>query len=121
MYAAFYLQKIPYKSLSVAEMYKKRKYLESCIWKRRHFSPLFISFNGLLVTEVEYMMKRLSSLLATNWRQTYYQTYGYVRIRVSITMVRAIRRCIQGSQVPASRIIVHKPQWEDGSILYLYH
>ena len=99
---------------------KKRMYLEACLQQRRHFSPFFASVDGLLGVEETAALKRLSSRLATKWKQSYSKTCGYVKIRIAITLVHATHRCIQGSRVPAHRISVQRPQWEDGAGLNLF-
>ena len=88
-------------------------YLEACLQKSRHFSPFVASVDGLLGVDAMETLKRLASLLATKWNQPYLKTCGYVKSRIAITLVRATHRCIQGSRVPAHRIRVQRPQWED--------
>ena len=70
--------------------------------------------------EATATLKRISSRLATKWRQPYSKTCGYVKSRVAITLVRATHRCLRGSQVPAHQISVQRPQWEDGAGLNLF-
>ena len=95
-------------------------YLEAFLQQRRHFSPFVVSVDGLLVVEATETLKRLSSRLSTNWKQYYSKTCGYVKIRISITLVRATHRCIRVSRVPAHWISVQWPQWEDGAGLNLF-
>ena len=61
--------------------------------------------NGLLGVEAVATLNRLDSFLATNWKQPYSKTCGYVKSRISITLVRATHRCIQGSQVPVLKAV----------------
>ena len=63
MDAASCLQKMPEKSLGVSERDKKRKYLDSCLQQRHHFSPFVVSINGILGTEAEAKLKCLDSRL----------------------------------------------------------
>ena len=81
-------------------------YLEACLQQRRHFSPFVASVDGLLGVEATANLKRIASRLATKWRQPYSKTFGYVKSRVAITLVRATHRCLRGSWVPAYRISV---------------
>ena len=90
-------------------------YLEACLQQRRHFSPFVASVDRLLGEEATATLKRVSSRLATKWRQPYSKMCGYVKSRVAITLVRATHRCLRGSWVPAHRISVQRPQWEDGT------
>ena len=89
--------------------------MEACFQKRRHFSPFVASVDGLLGVEAMATLKRLASSLSTKWKQSYSKTCGYVKSRIAIILVRATHRCIRGSRVPAHRISVKRPQWEDGA------
>ena len=118
--ALSYLKKALEKSLHNAERDQKKMYLEACLQQRRHFSPFVASVDGLLGVEATATLKRISSCLATKWRKPYSKTCGYVKSRVAITLVRATHRCLRGSRVPAHRISVQKPQWDDGARLNLF-
>ena len=95
-------------------------YLEACLQQRQHFPPFVSSVEGLLGVEATATLKRISSRLATKWKHSYSKTCGYVNSRIAITLVSATHRCIQGSWVPAHRISVQRPQWEDGAGLDLF-
>ena len=118
--ALTYQSKAPEKCLHEAEKGKKKMYLEACLHQRQHFSPVVASVDELLVVEATANLKRIASRLATKWKQPYSKTCGYVKSRVAITLVRATRRCIQGSWVTANWISVQRPQWEDGAGLNLF-
>ena len=92
-----------------AERGGERMYLEACLKQRRHFSPLLSSLDGLLGVEATATLKRLASCLATKWKQSYSKMYGYVKIRIAITLVCDTHHCIRGSRVPAYRISVQRP------------
>ena len=109
--AKFYWGRTPEKCLEEAEKGKKKMYLEACLQQCRHFSPFVASVDGLLGVEATATLKRIPSPLASKWKQPYSQKCGYV----AITMVRATHRCIRGSRVPAHRISLQRPQWEDGA------
>ena len=95
-------------------------YLEACLQQRRHFSPFVASVDRLLGVEATAALKRIASRLDTKWKQPYSKMCGYVKSRVAITLVRATQRCLRGSRVPAHRISVQQPQWEDGAGLNLF-
>ena len=118
--AKLHMKKDPERSLQEAEMGKKRMSLETCLQQRRHFYPFVAPVDGMLWEEATATLKRLDSRLSTKWKQPYSKTCGYVKSRIVITLVRATHRCIQGSQVPAHRISVKRPQWEDGAGLNLF-
>ena len=76
------------------EYEEKSKYLDAFLQQQQHFSPFFVSVDGLIGNKAEYTLKRLTSLLAIKWRQTYAMTCSYVLIGVTIKTVRAAHLCI---------------------------
>ena len=74
----------------------------------------------MLGVEATASLKVIASHLATKWEQSYSKTCGYVKSRIAINLVRATHRCIRGYQVPAHRIIVQRPQLEDGAGINLF-
>ena len=74
----------------------------------------------MLVTEVEATLKRLASHVATKWQKPYSLTYGYVRSRVTIIIVRDTCRCIRVYQVMEIRIGIQISQWGYSTGLQLY-
>ena len=112
--------KTPEKCLQEAERGKKWMYLEACLHQRRNFSPFVNSVDGLLGVEATATLKRLASRLATTWWQPYSKTYGYVKSRFAITLVRATHHCLRVSRVPAHRISVHRIEWEDRAGMNLF-
>ena len=112
--------KTPKKCLQEAKRGKNWMYLEECLKQRRHFSPFFALMDGMLGVESMATLKRLASCLATKWKQPYSKTCGYIKSRITISLVRATHCYILGSRVLAHRISVQRPQWEDGSGLNLF-
>ena len=113
-------KKDPEKCLHEAERGGKKMYLEACLQQRRHFSPSVASVDGLLWLEATATLKRLASCLATRWKQSYSKACGYIKSRIAITLLRATHLYIRGSRVPAHRISVQRPQWEDAAGLNLF-
>ena len=95
-------------------------YLEHCLQQSRHFSPFAAFIDGLLGVEATATLKRIASRLASKWRQSYSKTSGSVKGRIAITLVRATHRCIVGTRVPAHKISVQIPKWEDGAGLAFF-
>ena len=95
-------------------------YLEACLQQRRHFSPFVASVDGLLGVEAKSTLESLVSRLATKWKQYYSKTCGYVKIRITITLVHATHSCIRVSWLPSHRISVQRPQWADGAGLNIF-
>ena len=112
--AKYHMAKALEKCLHDAERGKRRMYLEACLQQRRHFSSFVSSVHGLMGVEATSNLKRSAIRLSTKWKQPYSETCGYVKSRIAIDLVRAIHHCIRGSRVPAHRISVQRPQWEDG-------
>ena len=98
----------------------KYEYRDSCIYQPCNVSPLMVSVEGLVGTESEDTLKRLSSRLSSKWWQPYSHTCGYFHSRVAITMGWVTHCCIRRSQVTVGRISVQRPQWVDGSGLNIY-
>ena len=90
--AKSYLAKNPEKCLQEVEKAKKKIYLDAFLQQRRYLYPFIASVDGILGVEATDTLKRIASLLATNWRQPYSWTCGYNNSRISITLVRATHR-----------------------------
>ena len=118
--AKYYWEKTPERCLEEAERGKKKMYLEDFLHQRQHFSPFVASVDGLLRVEATATLRRIASRLASKWKQPYSKTCGYVKSRIAITLVQATHRCIRGSRVPAHKISVQRPLWEDGAGLALF-
>ena len=63
--------KDPEKCLHEAERGGNKMYLQACLQQRRYFSPFVASVDGLMGVEATATLKRLSSRLATKWKQSY--------------------------------------------------
>ena len=98
---------------------KKRKYLQSCLEQRRHFTPFVASTDGLLDREASALLKRLALKLSDKWQRPYSVVAGYLNARMSVSIVRATHSCLRGSRVPSSRMSKFLPQFEDGAGLGL--
>jgi hypothetical protein len=118
--AKSYCKRDPAKVLESQEKEKKRKYLEACLERRRHFTPFVCSADGMLGREAKTFAKRLAAKLANKWEKSYSQVCGYVNARLSIAIVRATHLCMRGSRVPVHKISIRYPQWEDGAGLSLF-
>jgi len=108
----------PAKVLEKHEKDKKDKYLQACLDRRRQFTPLVFSVDGMRGKEAEAAGKRLASLLAAKWKRPYSDVCAFVRSRLAMALVRATSLCIRGARDPTSHS--PRPQWESGSGLRLY-
>ena len=94
--AKSHLAKTPEKYLHEAERANMNMYLEACLQQHPHFYPFVASINGLLGVEATDTLKMIASCFETKWQQPYSRTCGYVKSRISITLVPATHRCIRG-------------------------
>ena len=94
--AISYQSKNPKKCMETSDQDKKKNCLHACLNKRWHFIPFVTTVDGLFGVEAEATLKRIASRLATNQKDPYSCTYGYVKIVLSINLVRATHRCIWG-------------------------
>jgi hypothetical protein len=108
----------PTKVLKRHEKEKKKKYLAPCVARRRHFTPLVFSVDGLQGPEASAASKCLASKLSKKWGRSYSEVVGYVRSRLSIALVRAASRCLRVDRSPSLR--APTVPWESGSGLGLY-
>ena len=66
---------------------EKRKYLQACQNRRATFTPLCVSVDGMLGSEAEFFVKRLSDFLAARWERPYSVVMGWVRAHLSFVIV----------------------------------
>ena len=96
--ARSYLARSPRDVLCSAEGEKKRKYMQACQNRRATFTPLCVSVDGMLGSEAEFFVKRLSDFLAARWERPYSVVMGWVRARLSFAILRAALLCVCGSR-----------------------
>lgn len=108
----------PVKILRRHETEKKTKYGAACEARRKHFTPLVFSVDGLQGVEAKAASQRLASLLSTKWSRTYSEVCGYVRSRLSVALARSASRCLRADRRPIIRLPVSP--WASGSGLALY-
>jgi hypothetical protein len=110
--------KPPKKVLAIQEKEKKDKYVEPCLARRRQFTPLVFSVDGLRGAEADAATKKLASLLAAKWKRTYSEVCGFVRSRLAITLVRTTSLCLRSARDPTPR--ASHAVWDSGAGLALY-
>ena len=108
----------PAKILRRQETEKKNRYSAACAARRKHFTPLVFSADGMQGVEAKAASQRLASLLATKWSRSYSEVCGYVRSRLSVALVRSASRCLRTDRRPADRRPISP--WASGSGLALY-
>ncbi len=108
----------PHKILAKHEKEKKEKYVDACLARRRTFTPLVFSVDGLRGTEASAATKKLASRLSAKWMRAYSEVCGFVRSRLAITLVRTTSQCLRGARDPTAR--ASHATWETGAGLALY-
>ena len=108
----------PSKVLLRQEKEKKDKYGALCLARRRTFTPLVFSVDGLMGKEATAASKRLASSLAAKWKRSYSEVCGFIRSRLSIALIRSSSRCLRADCNPIHRL--HSPIWDTGTGLSLY-
>jgi hypothetical protein len=91
------------KVLERAAKAKKAKYLDACLERRRSFTPLVYSVDGMACKEARAWEKRVASLIASKMDRSYSEMVGFVRARMSLAIVRMNTHLLRGSRVPFNR------------------
>ena len=102
----------PHSCLLSHERRKKRKYVDLCTARKRSFTPLAFSVDGLMGDETIAAMRRLVVHLALKWNLPYSKVVGYTRARLSLALVRASSRCFRAERNPIWRS--QDPYWRGG-------
>ena len=117
--APSYRGRDPAKVLATAEKEKKDKHLDGCLERRRHFTPLVLSVDGMRANEATAATKRLAVLLSKKWKRQYSELCSFIRSRLAIALARSTSRCLRGSRDPTAR--ANSPFWDGGVGLTLYN
>ena len=107
------------KVLAKHEREKKSQYLQPCLQQRRHFTPFICSVDGILAKEASAMMKRLGRLISAKWDMPLSQVMSFIKIKLSIAILRAAHHCIRGSRIPAKAMSIGHTAFKDGAGLML--
>ena len=87
--AGSYLCMTPEKALVKSEKEKKDLYLQACLERRRTFTPMVYSADGIPGAEALAAQKRLAVLLSYKLKQEYSKMCGFVRARMSLAIMRS--------------------------------
>ena len=85
--AGSYLCMTPEKALAKAEKEKKDLYLHACLVRRRNFTPMLYSADGIPGAEALAAQNRLYALLRYKLKREYSEMYGFVQARKSLAIV----------------------------------
>ena len=67
--------------------------------RRRSFTPLVYSVDGMACKEARSFEKRIVSLLADKWERAYSEMVGYVRGQMAMSILRSNNVCLRGARV----------------------
>ncbi|KAL7528270.1 hypothetical protein ACHAXR_002356 [Thalassiosira sp. AJA248-18] len=67
---------------------KKENYLDACIERRRSFTLLVYSVDGMACSEAKAFKKRIASFLSGEHGRPYSEMVGFVRQRISLAVIR---------------------------------
>ena len=118
LYVGSYLRQTSAKALETAEKEKIYKYLQPCLERRRSFTPMVYSIDGIPGTEVVASQQRLASLLSNKPKPEYSEMCGFVRVHMSIVIVRSKTLLLRGAR-DKEAYIPHRPNLEDVSVMAL--
>ena len=97
--ASSYLSQTSKKVLERTAKVKKDKYLQLCLDRRRSFTPVVYSVDGMACKEAKAFEKRIACLLAEKWDCPYSELVGYVRGRMGMALIRSNTVLLRGTRV----------------------
>ncbi len=93
---------------------KKAKHRQACVERRADFTPFICSTDGVVHREGEHFLKRLAARLSGKWQKPYSEVMTFVRVRISLSMLRATVHCVRGSRKKLRALY-----FEDGAVMPL--
>ena len=78
---------------------KKLQYLQSCAERRHSFMPLIYSVDGMAGREAQSFEKRITHILTEKWERHYSELRGFVRGRMSLSVVRSNSLLLRGTRM----------------------
>jgi hypothetical protein len=103
----------PEKVLKKCEKDKKDKHLRPCLQRRRDFTPLVYSVDGMAGRETKQAERQLARALAGKWGREYSEMVAYVRTRMALAVVRSNSLLVRGSRVRRAR----RPMIDEGAAM----
>ena len=116
--AGSYLCMTPEKSLAKSYKENKDMYLQACLERRRIFTPMVYSADGIPRSEALYTQKMLATLLSYKLKQEYSEMCGFLRARMSLAIVRSNSLLLRGPRDKGARIR-QQPELTDGAVMSL--
>ena len=82
---------------------KKDKYEAACLDRRRDFTPLVYSVDGMASKDARTAERRIAWLLAKKWSRTYSDMACFIRTRMSLAIVRSNTLLLRGDRTTPLR------------------
>ena len=90
---------------------KKMKHRQACVKRRADFMPFIVATDGVIQREGQHSLKRLATRLAVKWSKPYSEVMHFIRMRLSISTLRATVHCIQEARQKLTGL-----HFEDGQL-----
>jgi hypothetical protein len=94
----------PLRVLKSQEAAKRTKYQATCTSRRESFHPFVASADGMLAPEATKILQHLAHHIAEKQQRPYCTMMKHLRLRISITLVRAVHHCIRASRAKRLRV-----------------
>jgi hypothetical protein len=91
------------KVLEAAARKKKVKYEEACLERRRDFTPMLYSVDGMAEKHTRAAERRVAGMLAVKWKRQYSEMAHFVRTRMCLAVVRSNTLLLRGDRVMSYR------------------
>jgi hypothetical protein len=94
----------PLNVLISQETAKRAKYQKICEARRESFHPFVASADGMLAPEATKILQHLANKLSEKTQRPYSTMMKHIRLRISITLARAVHHCLRAPRNKAIRI-----------------
>ena len=108
----------PEKDLAKAEKENKDLYFQACLERRRTFTHMVYSADGIPGAEALAAYKRLAALLSYKLKRKHSEMCGFVRVRMSLAIVSSNRLPLRGPCDKGARIR-QRLELTDGAVMAL--
>jgi len=119
--ATSYVDKDPLKCLMASEQEKKQKYHNKCHESRRTFVPFVVSVDGMLGPEAINTLQRIAQRFSEKWQRPYSVTFGYVKSRLGLAVVRATNLCLRGTRLKTHTLDDRRYLWDEEGLFRLHN
>ena len=86
------------KAMATEEKEKKDKCFQTCLERRNSFTQILYSADGIPRTEAVAAERRLASLLINKLKREYLEMCGFIRVSISLAIVRSNTLLLQGTR-----------------------